>query len=578
MPTTNDFDENDKDEAAPGLNPAQAESVGTATGAAKQTRASTGQQQEYVPWENFVNANKAVSGREAGKLQGQVQGDVSRAQGDLSSAQSGFNQGIDSNYGGSKSEGASSDSSAAAQPTTARAAAPQARNITTPQPESAAAQQATPWASFTGQAAKPPAPPPGPPNPPPPPPPPGPPPPNTPTPTPGVAGPPPPQIPTAPAPSAKTFGGGLRDRFVSPQLANELQDASRAQQLNAAAAAGTPTGAHDLESSAGSDAWSKLLSDTNTATQEANALGSEQGVQGLLQRNQTTPVGDSAFDAALLEGQGQRGFNDLASKYGGTQLEKGVVDAEKAAQARWAQLQSDIKNRQALDNANKAPQSQPSDGQSAPSASSDPSTPPPSQIPGLVSTSAQDFLYHDPRDASDFDENMHAAGMEMSPLDQLTMGLGDAGIYSGHNTTEYAMGSYGNMAGENGVKSDWGVANIKLALKKMDDEYGHEVSEKIFQYMRQHPDVWDHYKGENAGFISHEMRDLADSLGYAKGWGNLSGEQQSAIGAEREGWGGAYQMQRNMGIAYPSKPGTADYDVFLKKYGLPPGFNPGQQT
>jgi hypothetical protein len=578
MPTSNDFDENDKDEASPGLTPAQAESVGTAAGAAKQTQASTGQQQEYVPWESFVSANKDVSGREANKLQGQVQGDVSKAQGDLSSAASGFNQGIDSNYGGSKSADAATQT-ASRQPFSARDVAQQAQSVATAQPETAPAQSKTPWASFTGQPAKPPAPPPGPPPPPPgpppppPPPPPGPPTPNTPTPTPGVAGPPPPQIPTAPAVPTKALAGKLS---ASPTLAGGVQDVGRSRRLAAAAAAGTPAGAHDLESSAGSDAWNKLLADTNTASQEANALGSEHGVQGLLQRNNPNAIeGDpnnSAFDAALLEGQGQRGFNDLASKYGGTQLQKGVVDAEKASQARWAQLQGDVARRNAFDNANKAQPGQAGDQAAAAGAQPQTQDPATMSIDDLLAAGGDSAW-----------STLHQAGLSLSPADQADIELADSTNTDLPLATEaFSQAVGGAIAGPTGIENSWGPARVRMAYDKVMHEFDSDAMTAFRKAMQSSPAMLKQYLSmKNPGFMAHQMRQWLLTMGYKQRgaqhtnqpqvstYGNTgtsytdqSGQQRTTTDkqeqdrtyAYRQGWGQEWDKQFNSGVDDPQQP------------------------
>jgi hypothetical protein len=135
-----------------------------------------------------------------------------------------------------------------------------------------------------------------------------------------------------------------------PQSASSLGQQSyvRGQNLAPSAAGGNPTGPQNLEQAAGSQAWSQLMGDTSKASDEANALGSQAGVEGLLQQQAYSPT-NSAFDAALINGSGGPQFRSLAHQYGGDALEKNVGNAEQAAQDRWKQLQGDVDTRQAFD-------------------------------------------------------------------------------------------------------------------------------------------------------------------------------------------------------------------------------------
>src|SRR5579864_4264238 len=105
MPSLNDYDKNDDGGAGgldEGFTPAQSASTGgAATGGPQQAAAPKQAGDAYVPWSSFVSANQDVSQREANKLAGQTQTDVSKAQSDLSGAQSSFNNSIDGNYNSS---------------------------------------------------------------------------------------------------------------------------------------------------------------------------------------------------------------------------------------------------------------------------------------------------------------------------------------------------------------------------------------------------------------------------------------------------------------------------------------------
>ncbi|HXJ63947.1 MAG TPA: hypothetical protein VNN79_09345, partial [Actinomycetota bacterium] len=86
MPTINDYDA--EEQKRPNASSGTVYAPGTPP-----------HEQEFTPWSRLVSANKSVSDREAGKLGGQVQGDVDKAKGELDSAQQSFNSGFDANYG-----------------------------------------------------------------------------------------------------------------------------------------------------------------------------------------------------------------------------------------------------------------------------------------------------------------------------------------------------------------------------------------------------------------------------------------------------------------------------------------------
>lgn len=287
----NDYDPNDEESGGleDGFTPAQSTSVGSASEGPKSAPQQSAQPQGYVPWSSFASANEDVSKREAGKLEGQVKGDVAKAQGELSGAQDAFNAGIDANYGQpKKAKKASTENTA-----TGSAAAPAGMSATE--------GTSNPWESFLS-----------------------------------------PTTAEAPAPPTQELrSDGARG--------TGLQNEQRMQNVNATGLSGAPSGAKDLEAATGATAWSQLLGDTAKASDEAHALGSEEGVQASLQHGQTSPVGNSAFDAALINGAGQKDFRALDQAYGGDQLMKGVAGAEQASQDRWSQLQGDIAGREGRD-------------------------------------------------------------------------------------------------------------------------------------------------------------------------------------------------------------------------------------
>jgi hypothetical protein len=398
MPATvDDYDKNDEDKgdlSDIGMTPAQSEGVGSATGAPKQATPEKQQSDGYVPWSSFVDANKDVSDREAGKLAGQVQGDVSKAQGDLASAQAGYDAGNAGNYSSGKKQspntvgtvmssedafptqepaGKTSKPSDSANPpaggstgygpspSSTTAAAPTGRTPTATYSEPTGPRQALNGALPPNGAVPPP--------------------PNA---GPGGRAPAqgytPPSNPTAPPSNTQQEGGaaapwstlGHQAASLAPNAAaagptmaaktaptagvpGVLEQYGRSQALAPGAANKAANGPKDLEQSLGEAKWNSLLGETTKAQQEANALGSESGVQGLLQQGQSSPEQNTAFDAALINGQGGPQFRDLAQKYGGNQLEQGVVNADQKAQDAWKQLQGDVDARAAWDASAKGP-------------------------------------------------------------------------------------------------------------------------------------------------------------------------------------------------------------------------------
>lgn len=99
----------------------------------------------------------------------------------------------------------------------------------------------------------------------------------------------------------------------------------------------------DLETAIGPAAWASLVGNTDSAQQQANALGSGQaGVQALLQANsgQVDNGGvNSGFDAALINGAGSNGeFQQTANA--GKNLDQNVINADQASQDAWKTLQA----------------------------------------------------------------------------------------------------------------------------------------------------------------------------------------------------------------------------------------------
>jgi hypothetical protein len=99
-----------------------------------------------------------------------------------------------------------------------------------------------------------------------------------------------------------------------------------------------PQGPNSLEASMTPEAWSKLMGEIQGASKSAEMLGSEGGVQALLQQQSGKPV--SGFDAALVNGAGGKGFLD-ASKQGG-KLVDNTIGALYGAGDKWSKLTGDV--------------------------------------------------------------------------------------------------------------------------------------------------------------------------------------------------------------------------------------------
>lgn len=522
------------------------------------------EQQAFVPWSSLVNANEDVAKREAGKLQSQVQGDVSKAQGDLTSAQTGFNAGIDSNYLGTpKPTGGTSRSESRAAAGSADNSA-NARRHQTPSPAPTGPTEATPdtlgtsnpWATLSGDGAS-----------------------------------------AGAAPQAAGVGDqrafSVPPAYQPPPTSNNVAGTAGAAFGLTPTAAASPAGAKDLEASAGAPAWSTLLADTGRATAEAKALGSETGVQGLLQQGQTAPLpGDSdparagIMDAALINGQGQHDFQKEADQYGGNQLAKGVVDAETAAQNRWKSLQGDVTNANSAADAlrdSKGGRARPDlSGQGA---NQEPRGPDGQAAPGDQPTSIDDVLFGDGAAGAQFWADFHQAGLSLSPADWAAVGLGESGIDTPMPTEMFAGAEGGSGAKATGIEQSWPPAKVKWAFNMVDDMFGPDAMQALAKGMHDDPALLQMYLGmNNPGFIARNMRAWLESKGFQShgqvnikinhgpaaddtsrsvgGGGENTGdaststtdEQENArILAYQQGWGTEYDEQFRNGNKNPQR-------------------------
>jgi hypothetical protein len=285
MPSLNDYDKDEGDQPDIGMGSVgSSPASGGSANAPRQAQSSPQQEQAYVPWSRFTSANQGVSDREAGNLNSQVSGDIGRAKDELQTGVDANNNALESNY----------NHFGPAQPTRAEMAQNGKQNPTQtvnakgafgPMSSGNPVEQAGPRALPMGRA--------------------------------------------------PTDAKGRPTGPASPLL-TAAPSGSRTG-LTDQAAAGNLAGSKDLETAFGPTAWAKLGADTGRATDEANALGSQKGVQGLLQQGASAPmVQGGAFDAALINGAGQKQFGETAQT--GKPLYQNAANALQGSQQAWSSL------------------------------------------------------------------------------------------------------------------------------------------------------------------------------------------------------------------------------------------------
>lgn len=289
MPLVPDYSPEDEEGDAPGGAPGGLiwgdRGGGGAPGGARQTEPSKQQDSGFVPWSRFVSANADVAKREAGELNDAVRGKVDAAQKAGDTAMDAFNNQIAGNYERAKSV---DDKRTEKQNAKGGAAASSfmAGGRQLPQTPQAPQQPYAPpqLPADMSQRTAMPKPPPGP---------------------------------------RPTLGYVAENTLAGP---------------TAEAVANGPKGSKDLESMMGGDAWGKLLGDTVEAEAEAKALGSEGGVEALLQKGGASP--NSAFDAALINGAAGSSFGDT------TKAAEGLGDALgnrlAGSMSAWDRLTGDV--------------------------------------------------------------------------------------------------------------------------------------------------------------------------------------------------------------------------------------------
>lgn len=506
MPSVNDFSEDEENDGPYSGGGGLGGGSGASSGATNTASKQT--ESGFVPWSRFVSANEDVSKREANDLNTAVQGQVASATKQRDDATKGFNAGIDSNYDITK---------------------PGAPAAPKPMPQKSAFGSSTASAFGAAQPQQPA----------------------------GIAAPPSLQQ-KAPA--------GMSAMQASPDApAMELGDK---RTLKASTVANGPTGPKDLQESLGADAWSGLLKDTVRAEGSANALGKESGVQALLQQGGNTP--NSAFDAALINGQGQKAFADTSKS--GAGLSDGLTKAFGDSQNAWGGLLAETddarKQKAKRDFEAKATaeadafNNQPQGG----AAETGPTAPgwTPEGYPDL-----NGFLHPANDGAGGVYEDLHGASQQLSPADWITRALGEAGLDVPMASEAFS----GAVSGELAPKEHWQTENIRTGLQQIQNEYGAEAAEWLWNNLT--PEMWSYWQSlSNPGSIAREMRKLMEQGGFSKRtsdhdpseiqaagatkgvseYGTTDEQETARTNAYRDGWGTEWDEQWRSGNKNPEKP------------------------
>lgn len=297
MPEISDWDDQDPEKvtgSAGGITPAG----GGAGFTPRNVAPSKQNQPQYVGWARMTGANSEVSGREAGKLQGQVDTSVNKAKGELGAANDAWGKAYDSNYYEPNPEARASLDKPKGQTTSFGSAGFNPTvDVNSPNPH--------PAGGVAG--AKPPRP------------------------GGGVAG--AKEEYAAPTPNADKITGW--SKMLTPEAAAD------GAKLPGAASAD----AKDLEGYVGGPGWSSMTGDLMRAGSQAGALGSEGGVKALLGQNTGQLI--TGEDAALIGGAGGKGFQDSASNFGQGQLLKQQQDSLQSSQDAWSKLTGQVSQAQA---------------------------------------------------------------------------------------------------------------------------------------------------------------------------------------------------------------------------------------
>lgn len=540
MPNISDYSEEEDDQSGGGGGTSSGPSLGGggAMSGAKQAQPSKQQETGFVPWSRFVSANADVSKREADKLQSGVkaQGDSVKKRG--FEAESAFGKSLEGNYA-HQGEAEGPADPGAWLPAGGVSVAPVAEAQRTMAPEPTGGQPAGGMSSF-GKS------------------------------------------------PAAGWGGLSGQRSAEPAAQQPQLSMVPGQQVGLRT--GVTTGARDkgpqghksLEDMMGGERWMGLLGDAKKADDSAKALGSEAGVQSLLQKQGAAP--NSAFDAALISGAGGAGFRQ-ASKQGQGNL-AALGQSNLNSQGQWQRLLGDIGAAQDQKKLHDDVRAQNERNLAASSAATTPAQAPtetkpnslkgPGFNPGAGDGSYRGFMDTVGKGQFGLDSaGIHALSQNLDPVSRAQVEAGKNGTFEGYTVSEqFRSGS---------AKGDLDNQNRVVAFHEFEKDFGPEAAQFLWDNLNQA--VWDGFAGKNWGFIYYTLKQLLEAYkksgafkatmpnpkSEVKGTGTTgetftdeatgqtrttTDEQESArIRAYEEGWGTEWDQQFNSGNDDPQRPG-----------------------
>ncbi len=488
-------------------------------GSARQAQGTHQQEKAFVPWSRFVDANKSESDRAAGQLNSNVQGQMSRAKKAQEDASHAFGEGIESNYTHWGDE--KQPSGGFGQP-----AAPQ-------QPQGRLGKPEEAEYGFQPQAAH------------------------------------PEPAATAFNPDTKTVPGAEETPMFNAKPQPRTRTGLRDGAIDA------PQGSESLEAMLGPEAWDRLMGATQNAEASAGALGTETGVQALLQRQGASP--SSAFDAALINGAGGEQFGATAKQ--GKGLADNLSANNTGAQDAWHKLMGDVaeakRERSATAEADAFNATQRPQGDAAtPTA---PGEAPPKWHPGDYEN-LKEFM-----DEGSPGQYAHEAGMYMSPADWATRLAGELG-YNGENTSQLFVKGVSSGAADGNKDLTWNISNLRQATRLVQEEYGQKAVEEWFNHMT--PEMWQAYMNlGNAGAQAREMRAWLESAHYQKGGirtdnlGNMQLQAVSEYGQKAWDYVTSHMDAKMLAAFTNMDPKTMreQLALWLKANGFKQTYNPGSK-
>lgn len=328
---------------------------------------------------------------------------------------------------------------------------------------------------------------------------------------------------------------------------------------------GATGGPKSLEASMGATQWQGLMGDAKAADDAKKALGSQTGVQSLLQKQAAGPLAQNgAFDAALVSGAGGEAFRKAGND---AVLQKQLGASNQNAQGRWQGLMGDIDAAAATKKANDEwAANMAAAGAQQPGATT-PSDAPKPKGPGFNSGFEN---YDDFKKKTGGLTGIHDLSQKLDPVSAAQIEAGKAGKYDGPTVSE---GFRGNVA-----KGDLDNQNRMIAMKELEKEFGAEGAQFIWDTMTQA--FWDGMAGKNWGYMYYLMKQMLDGA-VANGSfkkpgldapgretelqnvGQTTGDDSHGTTAEQEtarnqayndGWGTQWDEQFRQGNRNPQNP------------------------